>query len=140
MRQIEPLVSEKIPGEPGDALAGDHAAESVRRAHPRQWWWGVAVLLLLVAVGWVRYEARTSRLQAWAGARYAEPLAFAVAPGPSDRIRFPAHGPFDERLGYTRLPAFVASLQSSGFEITAQARHSDALLAHQDRGLYAPYA
>ena len=99
------------------------------------------VLLLGILAGvLLLHEARTSGWQAWALERYAAPLGFEVAPGPSENIRFPKHGPFDERLGYTRIPAFVASLQTRGFEVTEQARHNPALLAYLDRGLYAPYA
>jgi len=135
-------MSEKTLTERDDAVSRHRSVEPVRRGRSRRWWLGAAVLLLLglVTAFLVRYEVQTSRLQAWAASRYAAPLDFSLAAGPSDRIRFPAHGPFDERQGYTRIPSFVASLQSRGFEVAEQARHSDALLAHLDRGLYAPHA
>jgi membrane peptidoglycan carboxypeptidase len=142
MQQIEPPMTEKPIRENGPTVSSGHAPEPGQRGRLRLWWLGVAALLLLgtAAAVLLRYEAHTSRLQTWALGRYAAPLGFEVAPGPSEHIRFPKHGPFDERLGYTQIPAFVASLQSRGFEVTAQARYNEALLAHLDRGLSAPYA
>lgn len=103
---------------------------------------GLVLLTLLVAGGtWLLgYEARTSRLQARVLSGYAADLSYQTAPGASDRVRFPAHGPFDQRLGYTGIPGFVARLEPRGFAITEQVRQSPALLAHLERGLYAPYA
>lgn len=142
MQQIEPPMTEKPLRENGHKASSDQVPEAGRRGRFRLWWLGVAAVLVLgtTAAVLLPFEARTSRLQAWVLGRYAAPLGFEVASGPSDHIRFPKQGPFDERLGYTRIPAFVASLQARGFEVTAQARHNQALLAYQDRGLYAPYA
>ena len=128
--------------ESGQTAFSEHAVEAGRRRRSRLWLlvWGTVLLVAMLAVLLLSHEARTSRWQAWALERYAAPMAFEVAPGPSEHIRFPKHGPFDERLGYTRIPAFLASLQTRGFEVTEQARHNPALLAHLDRGLYAPYA
>lgn len=38
-------------------------------------------------------------------------MQYQVAPGASDSIRFPAAGPFDERLGYSALPSFTQRLE-----------------------------
>ncbi|MDO8904782.1 transglycosylase domain-containing protein [Hydrogenophaga sp.] len=126
---------------------GGHEAPSELPAKPRRpgrfrlrWLaWGLLIVLGSLAAVLLSYEARTSRLQAWALERYAAPLGFEVAPGPSEQIRFPQHGPFDERLGYTRIPSYVASLQPRGFEVTRQARQNEALLVYLDRGFHAPY-
>ncbi len=95
---------------------------------------GVTLATLLVA------EARTSHFQAQELSRYAGTLRYSMAPGRSDRIRFPSHGPFDERLGYTRLPEFEQRLIDSGYDITHQARFSRALMEYTERGFFAPYA
>ncbi|MDR7149267.1 membrane peptidoglycan carboxypeptidase [Hydrogenophaga palleronii] len=128
--------------ETGQTAFSEHAAEPGRRRRSRLWLMvlGTLLLMAILAVVLLSHEAHTSRWQAWALQRYAAPLGFEVAPGPSEHIRFPKHGPFDERLGYTRIPAFLTSLQARGFEVTEQARHNPALIAHLDRGLYAPYA
>ena len=86
------------------------------------------------------YEAHTSRLQARFLTRYAASLQYQSAPGASDQMRFPTHGPFDQRLGYTAIPDVVSRLAPRGFVVTEQVRQSPELLAHLDRGLYAPYA
>ncbi len=101
----------------------------------------VLVLILVVAIGaFAVWEAEHSRVQAAEASRYAATLRHELGKGPSEHIRFPTHGPFDERLGYTRIPYFTQRLQARGFEVAEQARHNGALLAHQDRGLFAPYA
>ena len=53
-------------------------------------------------------EVQTSRWQATLISVVAGKLKFHVEPGPSDAIRFPATGPYDARLGYDRLPDFIA--------------------------------
>ena len=65
----------------------------------------IALLVTSVAGGLLLWhELTTSRLQAREIARYAARLDYQRVAGPSDAIRFPAHGPFDQRLGYTELP------------------------------------
>ncbi len=99
------------------------------------------LLLLLGGAAVILYDEVThSRLQAAELHRWADRLRHELAPGPSDRIQFPTHGPFDERMGYTRIPAFTERLAERGFEVAQQSRHSDALLHYQQRGLFAPYA
>jgi membrane peptidoglycan carboxypeptidase len=97
---------------------------------------GAALLLFAI----VR-EARSSRLQAGALSRLAAELHVDVQPGPAATIRFPGAdaGPYDQRLGYARLPAFIDRLTTRDFAVTAQARPSAQLLALQDRGLFAIY-
>ncbi len=93
----------------------------------------VSVATLLVA------EARTSQLQAQELSRYAGTLTYTLSPGPSERIVFPQYGPFDIRLGYTRLPQFEARLRASDFVVERQARFSPALLEYTQRGFFPPY-
>ena len=104
----------------------------------------ITVTLLLLLLGGVAVflydEVTHSRVQAAELHRWADRLRHELAPGPSDRIQFPAHGPFDERMGYTRIPTFTQRLAERGFEVAQQSRHSDALLHYQQRGLFAPYA
>jgi membrane peptidoglycan carboxypeptidase len=97
---------------------------------------GVAVLLFAIA-----REARSSRMQAGALSRLASEQQFQVEPGPADTIRFPGAeaGPYDQRLGYARLPVFIDRLAARDFTVTAQARPSAQMLALQDHGLFAIY-
>ncbi|EWH03272.1 hypothetical protein Q427_04300 [Halomonas sp. BC04] len=93
----------------------------------------VTLATLLVA------EARTSHFQAQELSRYAGTLRYTLAPGKSDRILFPSHGPFDQRLGYTQLPTIETRLQSNGYAVTQQARFSPPLMEYTKRGFFPPY-
>jgi membrane peptidoglycan carboxypeptidase len=69
----------------------------------------------------------------------ARKLTYQVQPGPSPAIRFPKAGPYDERLGYTRLPDFVAKLHAKGYTVTAQARLAPRLLTLIELGFFPIY-
>ncbi|MFH1568619.1 MAG: transglycosylase domain-containing protein [Gemmatimonadota bacterium] len=98
-----------------------------------------AAFLLAILLAVVSWELRTSRLQAWVLSRYARRLTYASAPGPSPAIRFPRHGPYDQRLGYAELPRFVERLQAQGFGVYSQARISPPMQRLADGGYYLPY-
>lgn len=102
-------------------------------------WWLLTAALFLGPLGLIWYEARTSWLQARWLPGYARSLPFGVEEGPSDSIRFPQQGPFDQRLGYVRLPTLLNKLQANGFYIERQAEFSAPLLAYVDAGFYPPY-
>ncbi|MFO8231166.1 MAG: transglycosylase domain-containing protein, partial [Longimonas sp.] len=88
----------------------------------------------------IRAELRTSYLQSTLLSQYASGLTYQVDDGPSPSIRFPTTGPFNERLGYVALPAFIDSLTQRGrFAIARQARVSDRFATHMDIGLAPPY-
>ncbi len=134
MQQLEPPLTE----EPGPVVTPPRREWRPSR---RLVWIGAVLLLAGTAVGGLLvYEAHSSRLQARFLTRYAAGLGHQTAPGASDQLRFPTHGPFDQRLGYTAIPDVVSRLAPRGFEVTEQARQSPELLAHLDRGLYAPFA
>ena len=64
--------------------------------------WIVAASVM-IAVGWgATWEMRTSYFQSVLFTRLAAGLMFAVKDGPSEAIRFPKSGPYDERLGDCR--------------------------------------
>jgi membrane peptidoglycan carboxypeptidase len=96
-----------------------------------------AVMAAALTVGFgLTAEVRTSWLQSELLSRAARRLTFGVEQGPSESIRFPTTGPYDQRLGYVELPAFLERLQAQGFTIERQARlsarHRDAI----DRGAF----
>jgi len=124
----------------GEGARAEVAGSGERRRHGRRWIAGALALVVLGVAGLVAWEVETSTLQAQWTSRYAARLGHHVEAGASDRIRFPAHGPFNERLGYTQMPAFTERLQARGFTVQEQARHNEALLRHQDLGLFAPYS
>lgn len=109
---------------PAPAARNDGEGGAPRRRRSR------AVLLTLGAVGAVllgavAYELKASSFQSWAFHRVAREAVWSVGEGPSDRIRFPTAGPFDERLGYTAIPAMVDRAAGRGFRVAEQARVSD---------------
>ena len=115
-------------------------------AHPKPWWRKapslkvvLAALVALLFAQFAGWELRTSTLQARYLSAFAGKIDFRVEPGASASIRFPPSGPFDDRLGYTRIPGYVDRLRTQGYEISAQARHSQTLLDYAQHGFYAPY-
>ena len=84
-------------------------------------------------------ELKTSWGQAELLSRMVRGLTFRVEPGPSDAIRFPSAGPYDQRLGYVDLPAFIDRLGARGFTIERQARLSARLQGAIDRGVFPIY-
>jgi len=101
--------------------------------------WGV-LLGALFLVGWgVATEARTSYLQSRLFSRWTGEMNFTVRAGASDTIRFPKWGPYDERLGYAKLPAFIEWLSARHFNVTRQAQWSRPLDSFVDESWYAVY-
>ena len=99
----------------------------------------VAVLLVLIAVPLVVTEVRSSNFQAEYFAEAAGKLKFWVEPGPSPSIRFPQSGPYDQRLGYSELPAFQERLRAKGYRLEAQSRFSPELTELIESGYFPPY-
>src|SRR5256885_4677358 len=78
-----------------------------------------AALAALSLLGWgLATEARTSYLQSGLLSRWAADMKFSVRPGPSEEIRFPKWGPYDERRGYAQLPSFTEALGARHFAVT----------------------
>lgn len=103
----------------------------------------LAVTLGIAALGLTALAAKeiqSSRMQARHFSELARDLTYHVEAGPSPAIRYPAAGPFDERLGYSRLPQFLERLGTRGFVVDAQARLSPALLQLTSEGYFAPYS
>jgi len=48
-------------------------------------------------------EIQTSKYQAYYLSEISKQLSFKLENKPSDAIRYPTHGPYDQRLGYTLL-------------------------------------
>ena len=94
------------------------------------------VIVLAVALG---YELRTSALQAWLLPRYTARIQYEVADGPSKSIAFPRSGPFDDRLGYSRIGEFQSRLQARGFEVERQAVISPEMVRLLGWGVAPPY-
>lgn len=79
---------------------------------------GAAILALVI------YESRSSRLQSWVFTAMAKRMTYSLEPGPSPAALYPVAGPYDERLGYSRIPALSQKLVKGPYQIDAQARMS----------------
>ena len=131
---VEPPPAETPPPEPAAAPV---PARGFLRRHAT----AIGLLAMLLAAGgyWLAEEIETSRFQASQLAPYARSLSFQVLKGPSEAIRFPLYGPFDQRMGYTELPRITQRLAERGYALTEQARFSKDLLDYTGHGLFAPY-
>jgi membrane peptidoglycan carboxypeptidase len=97
---------------------------------------GVTALVVCSLIYW---EMQSSTLQSGPFAWSAGTLRYSVEEGPSPSIRFPQPGPFDERLGYSRMPQLLQRLTSEHFEIERQARMSFWMTRLTDFGLFPIY-
>ena len=102
--------------------------------------WLVLGFLSLTLVCLAGFEFRYAWFQAQWVSDYASRLDYQLSDGPSDAIRFPAAGPFNQRLGYSRMPELQSDLQRQGYQVARQAHFSAQLLEYADRGLFVPYA
>jgi membrane peptidoglycan carboxypeptidase len=110
---------------------------------PRTWAKLLSLSLILVVayavIGIIGSEFQSSRFQASYLAEVAHELKFRVGPGPSPSIRFPQSGPYDERLGYSQIAAFVKRLTARDYVVAEQARVSARLIELTDLGLFPAY-
>jgi membrane peptidoglycan carboxypeptidase len=86
--------------------------------------WAWISVLMGLGLAMAVHEVRTSALQSRFFSWWAGRLTYALEPGPSSQIAFPEAGPFDRRLGYTRIPEFTRRLQEDGYRVSAQVRFS----------------
>ncbi|WP_372658425.1 transglycosylase domain-containing protein [Hydrogenophaga sp.] len=102
--------------------------------------WFVLLVVVISGAAWfAAQEMRTSAYQARFFSRLAHKAQFELGDGPSPAIRFPGSAPFDDRMGYAKLPLFLDRLQQREFEIRQQARISPGMVDVLDKGYFAPY-
>jgi membrane peptidoglycan carboxypeptidase len=102
--------------------------------------WGLLLLFILVLLlGLIGWELFSSDMQAKYLAKTAQKMTWRLQNGPSDRIRFPGPGPYDLRLGYSKLPVYAENLSKAGWDIERQARISIQMARADDLGLNLPY-
>ena len=142
--RLEPVldpVEQELPSQAGSG--GDVPVQS---QPPKRRWRKVKrafLVLLLLAVAAASalgvYESRTSTLQARFFSELARKVSYRMQAGPSDAIRFPSSSPYDERLGYSNLPNYLAKLKTRDYVVASQARMSPKMLELADMGLYPTY-
>ena len=99
----------------------------------------LALIMAYGAAYLIADELQSSRLQASYLSEVARDLKFRVEPGPSSAVRFPHAGPYDERLGYSQIPAFLKRLTAQEYVVADQARMSSRLTELTDFGLFPAY-
>lgn len=105
-----------------------------------RWWILLAIILTpLILIGIVIWELMSSDLQAKYLAKTARNMTWKLQQGPSGRIRFPEPGPYDLRLGYSKIPEFTQRLSGSGWDVERQAKISIQMVRVDDLGLNLPY-
>ncbi|MBN9126026.1 MAG: glycosyl transferase family 51, partial [Nitrosospira sp.] len=104
------------------------------------------LILLLAVAGIVIFliylEMGTSAYQAHYLAKLAEDLRCEVEKGaadPAEAALLTQAGPYDIRMGYSRLPEMLRNLTKHGFQISAQARLSPSMRELAAEGLFIPY-
>ncbi|CAN5711876.1 transglycosylase domain-containing protein [soil metagenome] len=132
----------------GDAVAIPTILSTVApvQAKKRRLWPRILLLIalltlaLLAAAAWLVWqETRNYEMQAQFFAKLAKKLTYKVEAGPSSAIRFPHDSPYDERLGYAKLPDFITKLKARDYSIAAQARISPAMTDMAAQGFFATY-
>ncbi len=102
----------------------------------------IRIILLLFLFSYITliiYEFQTSWLQAKIFSYLNSKIAFWMEPGASQSIHFPNTGPYDQRLGYSRIQDSIDSLVEKGFVIESQARSSPLMLKLTKQGLFPIY-
>jgi membrane peptidoglycan carboxypeptidase len=85
---------------------------------------GILILVTaLAAVGWV--ELQDSGFQASYFTEQAKASTWTVEAGANKDIWLPSAGPYEQRLGYAQLNAFLPRLTGAGYTVAAQARQSE---------------
>jgi membrane peptidoglycan carboxypeptidase len=100
----------------------------------------VLFLLALIVLGVLTYyEGQTSTFQAEYLARLDKSLRFELKSGSSPAFNVSQAGPYDERLGYSRIKDWTPRLLEQGFQVSQQARISAQMQDLVERGLFVPY-
>ncbi len=99
--------------------------------------WCLFWLLVLAALAW--HELHFSTFQARWLTQHARGLTYNLHLGQAEGFVVPAHGPYNQRLGYTQLPMFSQRLQERGLVVVQQAAPEPALRRHFELGLSNPF-
>jgi membrane peptidoglycan carboxypeptidase len=110
-----------------------------RRTGGRYAAFAFGVFLTAISVALLARELKEGRLQARFFAWVAAEVHHQVAAGPNPDLDFPQAGPFDARMGYSALPAYLERLAPAGWKVQAQARWSARMDALQSVGLFPAY-
>ncbi|MBI4902315.1 MAG: transglycosylase domain-containing protein [Acidobacteria bacterium] len=96
-------------------------------------------LTAIAAATALAFEMRTSWLQARLIPKLLQGASYKVEPGESGEEFRTGQGPYDQRLGYTRLSEMSRRLKQNGFVVEAQARWSERLRQLGHYGMFPIY-
>jgi membrane peptidoglycan carboxypeptidase len=99
----------------------------------RKW---ILFLILALLAGGFASELKYSWIQSRLFHSLMQGAAFRVEPGESGQIYHLAGGPYDERLGYARIPSMVERLKQAGWQVESQARWSEKMRRMAKVGTY----
>ncbi|MHC8409790.1 transglycosylase domain-containing protein [Pseudomonas sp. Hz4] len=111
-----------------------------RTTHGWGAFWLLLLIILIVLSLAAAKEMRTSKFQSREVSQFAASLTYDMQRGPSEAIRYPGAGPFDQRLGYSSLNEFLPRLIKRDYVVASQTRFSQKLMDYTDKGLFVPYA
>ncbi|AXS80313.1 transglycosylase domain-containing protein [Dechloromonas sp. HYN0024] len=92
---------------------------------------------VIAGVTWI--ELQDSGFQASYFAEQAKASTWTVEAGVDKDIWLPSAGPYEQRLGYAQINAFLPRLTGAGFTVTAQARQSQGFRSIVGRGHFPIY-
>ncbi len=113
--------------------------ERARERRQRRFYWGVVIALLAALPTLVFFEARYAGLQAHFFSSFARGASWEMGSGANDDLWLPQSGPYDTRLGYSRLGEMLRRLRQAGYQVSAQVRQSDGFREITSRGYYPIY-
>jgi membrane peptidoglycan carboxypeptidase len=113
------------------------SARTRRRAARRRL--ALAAVVAGVVLGLGYWEMQTSSLQARSFAWLAQALRYDVQAGAAAPLVLPEAGPFDRRMGYSRIAAFGERLSANSFDVELQARPSASMRRAAGLGIYPIY-
>ncbi len=116
------------------------SARLAKRRKRRMFFWTavpVTVAVVIAAATWI--EARDSRLQAHFFSEFARSVSWEMQAGANADLWLPEAGPYNIRLGYSRMKELLPRLTAAGYDVSAQARQSDGFRTMTSRGYYPIY-
>lgn len=125
-----------------DPLQSSHSTRPSPTRTPRgrrHFWFALCLILFAIVATLLVLELRSSYLQSEYFHRIGKEASYKVEAGKSEQSWYPSFGPYDVRLGYTRIPLILENLLENGFEIASQARLSNRFLQLASKGIYPPY-
>lgn len=99
----------------------------------------VGGFFVALVFGLVVWEVHTSWIQSRLLSAYVSDMTFEIGSGPSTSVVYPTAGPYDERLGYARLPEMITDLENKGYIIESQGHMSERMYRALEFGLYPIY-